>query len=64
MTDVRNKNDLSDYTGELQVDSSVRITDRNNGPACTAPATVEDMPLPVTVTCQRPRARRSAATAR
>ena len=31
ITDVRNKTDLSDYTGELQVNPGVRITDRNNG---------------------------------
>ena len=33
MTDVRNKNDLSDYTGQLQVNPLVRITDRNGGPS-------------------------------
>ena len=33
VTDVRKQSDLSDYTGELQVNPSVRITDRNNGPS-------------------------------
>jgi hypothetical protein len=30
VTDVRNKSDLSDYTGELTAFSTLRITDRNN----------------------------------
>jgi hypothetical protein len=31
-TDVRNKSDLSDYTGELKVTMPLRITDRDSGP--------------------------------
>jgi hypothetical protein len=49
MTDVRNKNDLSDYTGQLQVSSVVRITDRHDGPSQSQ--TTQDTPLPVTVPC-------------
>jgi uncharacterized repeat protein (TIGR01451 family) len=51
MSDVRNKGDLSDYTGELQVDPTVRITDRRNGPNGIDPATVEDLAFPITVPC-------------
>jgi predicted acyl esterase len=51
MTDVRLQSDLSDYTGELQATTSARITDRLNGDGAPEPATVQDMPLPVTVPC-------------
>lgn len=33
ISDVRSKTGLSDYTGELQVQLPLRITDRHNGPA-------------------------------
>ena len=49
MTDVRNKSDLSDYTGQLQVNQVVRITDRNGGPSISE--TMQDTPFPVTVPC-------------
>jgi WD40 repeat protein len=51
--DVRNKSDLSDYTGELQVDQGLRMTDRNNtpNPGGPGPATVADTNFPVTVPC-------------
>jgi dipeptidyl aminopeptidase/acylaminoacyl peptidase len=48
ISDVRNKSDLSDYTGELSLASQVRITDKNNGPG---PGTVVDTTLPVTIPC-------------
>jgi hypothetical protein len=51
MTDVRLQSDLSDYTGELQATTSARITDKANGDGAPEPATVQDMPLPVTVPC-------------
>jgi hypothetical protein len=51
LTDVRKRSDLSDYTGELQLKPLVRITDRNNGPSQSEPATTEDSPFPVTVPC-------------
>jgi len=52
MTDVRKKADLSDYTGEVSVNTSLRMTDRNNGGnAGTDPATAFDLPFPVTVPC-------------
>ena len=53
LSDIRNKSDLSDYTGEVQMVANWRITDQNNGPSGTEPATVEDVPgpPPVTVPC-------------
>jgi hypothetical protein len=51
LSDVRQKVGLADYTGELQVDASVRITDRLNGPSQTEPATGTDTNFPVTVPC-------------
>ena len=51
ITDVRNQSDLSDYTGELQATSNLRITDRANGAGGNESATVEDIPLPATVPC-------------
>ena len=50
-TDVRRQGTLADYTGQLQAVSTVRITDRLNGPSQTEPATVSDVDLPVTVPC-------------
>jgi uncharacterized protein len=51
LTDVRRQAGLEDYTGELEVDSSLRITDRQNGAAGDEPATVSDLAFPVTVPC-------------
>ena len=51
VTDVRNASDLSDYTGELEVRGSVRITDKVNSTSQTEPGTVEDATFPVTVPC-------------
>jgi Putative esterase len=51
ITDVRNKSDLSDYTGQLQVDQSLRITDSQNGSAPNQAGTVQDTHFPVTVPC-------------
>jgi TolB protein len=52
--DVRMKSDLSDYSGELGVTSSRRITDKLNTPApdgTTGAATTQDTPLSITVPC-------------
>ena len=49
ITDVRRRSDLGDYTGQLQLDTSVRVTDRNNGPSEVA--TGQDIPFRVTVPC-------------
>ncbi len=53
ITDVRNKSDLLDYTGQLRVDPSIRITDRNNAPPSggSAAATVNDTDFPFPVPC-------------
>jgi hypothetical protein len=51
ITDVRLKAGLGDYTGQLQADAVVRITDRLNGPSQTEPATGTDTNFPVTVPC-------------
>jgi Tol biopolymer transport system component len=51
MTDVRNKSNLSDYTGELQVDMSARVTDHDNGSGGFTSATMQDITLDFTVPC-------------
>jgi hypothetical protein len=55
-TDIRASGDLSDYTGELQAQVAVRITDRNNSPLPPIfpddqPGTVQDTTLSATVPC-------------
>jgi hypothetical protein len=53
ITDIRNKSDLSDYTGELSLAPGLRITDKNNtpNPGGPGPGTVQDTTLPVTMPC-------------
>jgi Tol biopolymer transport system component len=53
ITDARKKSDLSDYTGQLQLTSDLRITDRDNthNPGVPGPGTVQDTTLPATVPC-------------
>jgi Tol biopolymer transport system component len=54
LSDVRNKSDLSDYTGELAEQTSIRMTDKYNavtGAIATDPATVEDVSIPIAVPC-------------
>jgi hypothetical protein len=54
LTDVRKSGDLSDYTGQLQAESLVRVTDRDNAETAgggSDPATTNDFPFPVTVPC-------------
>jgi hypothetical protein len=54
ITDVRRSSDLADYTGEIEGNSTLRITDRWNsvgpGPGNDA-ATVIDVPFPMAATC-------------
>jgi hypothetical protein len=50
ITDVREQGTLADYTGELRLDSSIRITDEFNGSSQTEPGTA-DADFPVTVPC-------------
>jgi hypothetical protein len=49
ITDVRRKSDLADYTGQLQANPSLRITDRFNGPGETG--TMQDVNFALTVPC-------------
>ncbi|PWU23208.1 MAG: hypothetical protein C5B48_09020 [Candidatus Rokuibacteriota bacterium] len=42
---------LSDYTGELEVTSSIRVTDRSNGRFGTEPATFDRFEFPIRVPC-------------
>ncbi len=50
MTDVRRTTaGLPDYTGQLQLESSIRLTDKNNGPREVG--TMVDTPFMVTVPC-------------
>jgi 6-phosphogluconolactonase len=52
ITDVRKKSDLSDYTGELQADAALRITDQNNTPnPGPGPGTVSDTHFPFAFPC-------------
>jgi plastocyanin len=53
ITDVRKKSDLSDYTGELQANLPLRITDKTNGPSLTESATGDTsfaFPIPCAAT--------------
>ncbi len=50
LTDVRRQVTLADYTGELRVSSTVRITDRMSGTGAD-PATSLDFDLAATVPC-------------
>jgi hypothetical protein len=52
VTDVRKSVDLSDYTGQLQENATVRITDRANGPGDDQ-GTVEDLPFGAAVPCSQ-----------
>ena len=50
ITDVRRTTTgLPDYTGQLQLDMSIRVVDKNNGPSEVG--TMQDTPLRVTIPC-------------
>jgi hypothetical protein len=54
ITDVRNQGDLSDYVGELGVETTLRITDRNNAVAPgdgTDPATTQQVTFSFPLAC-------------
>lgn len=51
LTDVRNAAGLTDYTGELEVQAPLRITDRDNSYSGNAPATVTDTAIDFDVPC-------------
>jgi hypothetical protein len=46
-----NAADGPDYSGELRFNATIRITDYYNGQNLNEPATVQDIPFPVTMTC-------------
>jgi hypothetical protein len=50
LRDVRNKSDLSDYTGELRAEQGLRITDKDNGYGGGS-ATASDLSYGFTVPC-------------
>jgi hypothetical protein len=50
LTDIRNKSDFSDYTGQLQARLPLRVTDKFNGPATNEPGT-GDTAINFTVPC-------------
>jgi hypothetical protein len=49
VSDVRKKSDLTDYTGQLKEQSTLRIIDRDNGPSEVG--VTQDIPLSYTVPC-------------
>jgi hypothetical protein len=51
LTDVRRKSDLLDYTGQLQADATVRLTDRYNGSAPIDPGTMSEVSFPFVIPC-------------
>jgi hypothetical protein len=51
LSDVRRKDNLADYTGEVQLRQGVRITDRLNGSLQNEAATGFDTDLPATIPC-------------
>jgi hypothetical protein len=40
-----------DYSGQLQANATIRITDHDNGPSLTEAATVQDIPFPINFSC-------------
>jgi hypothetical protein len=46
-----NAADGPDYTGELQGNATIRISDHYNGPGLNEAATVQDIPFPVNAVC-------------
>ena len=51
ITDVRNKSDLTDYTGELVAELDLRITDRFNGATHTDTGTMQNITFRLKLTC-------------
>jgi hypothetical protein len=46
-----NAADGPDYSGELQADATIRISDHYNGPNLDEAATVQDIPTPIRMVC-------------
>ena len=60
VTDVRDKQTLSDYSGELRASFGLRLTDRLNGPGGVHPATAVDTTFGFTFSSPRPPGRRTS----
>ena len=50
-TDIRKKSDLTDYTGELRIQTTLRMTDKLNGASGTDGGTTQDFPFSTVATC-------------
>jgi hypothetical protein len=50
ITDIRKKSDRTDYTGQLQLQLPLRLTDKRSGPSANEPGT-GDTTIPFTVPC-------------
>jgi hypothetical protein len=46
-----NTADGPDYSGEVEINSTIRITDHYNGPGLNEAATVQDIPFPIRMFC-------------
>jgi hypothetical protein len=46
-----NTRDGPDYSGEIQGNATIRISDHYNGPSLTEAATVQDIPFPINAPC-------------
>src|SRR5256886_3805027 len=46
-----NGTDGPDYSGQIQENATIRISDHYNGPGLNETATVQDLPFPVNLTC-------------
>jgi hypothetical protein len=57
-----NATDGPDYTGEVQGNATIRISDHYNGPGLNEAATVTDIPFPVNGTCTATAATNIGAT--
>jgi hypothetical protein len=51
INDVRRKSNLADYTGEVLVNHTLRITDRYNGDAQNEPGTMVEYDFPIFPPC-------------
>jgi hypothetical protein len=51
LSDVRNKADLSDYTGSLLARTTLRVSDQANGASGDQPGTIQDVPFEFPVPC-------------
>lgn len=51
MSDIRNNSDLSDYTGNVRVQATLRMADLWNGSSGTDGATVQDFPFSFNAPC-------------